>query len=48
MDLVDIPLATDGDLRDNTLTTKSMGMESTNGQMVESTKATGKKGSSMG
>ena len=48
MDLVDIPLVMDGNLRDNTMTTKSMGMESTHGQMVESTRATGRKGNNMG
>ena len=42
MALVDIPLAMAADLRVNTLMIKSMGMEYTRGQMVESTRATGK------
>ena len=40
--MVDIPLAMAVGLRVNTLMIKSMGMECTRGQMVESTKATGK------
>ena len=42
MDLVDIPLAMAVGLRVNTLMIRSMGMECIHGQMVESTRATGK------